>query len=206
VIDGGFDESVLRDNASEMPYDCHHRTNQRDLVEVTSAGVFNALSALADLIATPGESNQLGLKALGAGHTIDLDTTLIRIFTEFGRKPGPNTSPDGEPVASSGREHFSDATWMILIGGPVTRRGILGSITTDDGPETAEIHDPLTATDVYAALLLAAGVDPFASDNLTSGDDFSPFILAEGTSTVTLRRRLKEQVLDVVPFGFKAIL
>jgi hypothetical protein len=204
VIDGGFETSALRDSDSGMPYDCHHRTNERDLVEVTSAGVFNALSALASLIATPGQSKLQ--KALGPAYSIDLDTTLIRIFTEFGRKPNATKDLDADPVASSGREHFSAATWMILIGGPVTKRGIVGSIRTTDGPETAEILDALTPTDVYAATLLAAGVDPFASDNLTSGDDFSPFMLAEGTSTATLRRRLKEQVLGVVPFGFKATL
>lgn len=204
VIDGGFEGGLLRDT-SEMPYDCHHRDGKRNLVEITSTGVFNALSALASLIAAPGPA-QLGQKALSPAFSIDLDTTLIRIFTEFGRKPNPGLSPDGDPIASSGRDHFSAATWMILIGGPVTRRGIQGSITTTDGPNTAAIDGALTPTDVYAALLLAAGIDPFASDNLTSGDDFSPLILSQGSATATLRRRLKEQVLGVVPLGFKLAL
>jgi hypothetical protein len=192
VMDGSFNDDVLRD-AADLPYDCHHRRGEKDLVEITSVGVFGALSALASLIAVPGHLYTLP--------TIDLDSTLIRIFTEFGREPNPGIyGGGGAAIASSGREHFGTATLMVLIGGPVTQRGIQGSITTAmSGLNTADVSDPLTPTDVYAALLLAAGVDPFASDNLTSGDNFSPLILDEGISPATLRMRLKEQVLGVAP-------
>jgi hypothetical protein len=201
VIDGSFDESQLRDT-SGMPYDCHHRPGARNLVEVTSVGVFQALHALAKIVAPPSQSMQILQKAIGPGYTIDLDQTLIRIFTEFGRRPDPTKQ---EPI-SSGRDHFAAANLMILIGGPVTKRGIQGSITTSGTATSAESYEALSPTDVHAAMLLAAGVDPFASDNFTSGDDFSEVVLANGASPGALRALLKEKVLGATPFGFKAQL
>jgi hypothetical protein len=201
VIDGGFGHASLRDG--NMPYDCHHRSGSKNGVEMTSANLFNALSALASIIAPPKGLDQIAQKGLEPFYTIDLDQTLIRIFTEFGREPSPGTNTDG-PFHSSGRDHFAAANLMVLIGGPVTQRSIHGSITTSGGATTAVPHEALSSTDVHAAMLLAAGVDPFASDNLTSGDDFSEIVLAGGTSSAAIRARLKEKVLGATPFGFKA--
>jgi hypothetical protein len=87
---------------------------------------------------------------------------------------------------------------MLLIGGPVKSRGIQGYIDLKDGdPKTAVAYDALSATDTYAAMLMAAGVDPFASDNLTTGDDFSDVITSGGASQDQIRARLKEKVLGV---------
>lgn len=191
VVDGGIDHGGLRD--SGFPYDGHHRNGRLNVVEMTSAHLFNLCQSLAAVIHEPGQSIGLG-SGQGATSTINLNDTLIRIFTEFGRDPSPNTGGD-EDYASCGREHFPAANFQIMIGGPVAHRGLQGWVGFEDqNPLSAVPHEALTPTDVYAAMLMAAGVDPFSSENLTTGDHFSEVVLADGPGTNSIRTNLLERV------------
>ena len=187
VVDGGLNQGGLRD--SGFPYDGHRR-DSKNVVEMTSAHLFNLSNSLEQVIAQPGESS--------AGK-IDLDNTIVRIFSEFGRDPSPNTAVvDNYP--SCGREHFPYANFQILIGGPVTHRGLQGWVGFEgNNPNSAVAHEALSATDVWAAMLMAGGVDPFASENLTTGDDFSNVITATATKESEIRSSLLEKV-----FGYSS--
>lgn len=164
-----FDRGLVAANA-DSPYDTH---NPYKHVEVTSTNLFNLLSHLAGHIdPTPGADP----------NKINLDTTMIVINTEFTRTPNKS---------GSGRDHWPDGFVSVLIGGPITSRGIAGGLNSSSLVVGGTDFSP---TDVYGAVLLAAGIDPFEPEN---------FGVAEFTANVNdgteggTRTNLKQKVLGV---------
>lgn len=157
VIDGGLKAAL-----SGGGYDTHNDFHS----SLTSTNLWNVLATLRQLIDT-GE--------------LDLDSTLIVLTTEFGRTPYRSGGGQPSPL-SDGRDHWPQGYVSALIGGPLKSRRILGRILDGNlsGGSAAEngIADPgnvFNATDVRAAALLAAGIDPFA-EGLFGGADVSiPF-------------------------------
>lgn len=199
VIDGGLPDSLLRNSGT--PYDAHNNApgKSRNVVETTSVHLFNLLQSLAAVI--QGPENTLASKALASpsGPKIDLDDTIVLIHSEFNRTPNPGTGVNGNGYAYAGREHFPAATVALLIGGPVTERGIFGGIElVDNDPNTARATTPLSPTDVHAGAMLAAGIDPIDPDNFTVGDDFSNQVNPGGNAYADeIRMHLKQKVLGV---------
>jgi hypothetical protein len=148
-------------------------THQSFHASVTSTNLWNVLATLRQLI----DADEL-----------DLDSTLIVLTTEFGRTP--YRSDRGLPAAdSNGRDHWPQGYVNVLIGGPVRSRRIIGRILDGDltGGSAAEngYADPISltnATDMKAAVLLAAGIDPFA-EGLFGGADVSNPVIGDNVAT-----------------------
>ncbi|HKA53463.1 MAG TPA: DUF1501 domain-containing protein [Candidatus Binatia bacterium] len=132
---------------------------------MTSTNLWNTPQTLADLIndpAAPPDPNKL-----------NLSDTLVIINTEFGRTPFKSLggSPD---VTSKGRDHWPQAYVNVLIGGPITTRGVVGSIS--DAADLGGVADiTYSPTDVRAAALVAAGINPFESETFAVGQLSAPF-------------------------------
>jgi hypothetical protein len=158
-------------------YDTHSSVHS----SVTATNLWNVLATLRQLI----DSNAL-----------DLNTTLIVLTTEFGRTPYRSSGGVPDP-ASSGRDHWPQGFTNVLVGGPIRSRRILGRIKDGDishGGAAAEngvadAANVFNATDVRAAVLLAAGIDPFA-DGLFGGADVSPSLVAIGDNVATSKNIL----------------
>jgi uncharacterized protein DUF1501 len=155
-------------------YDTHAMKHS----SVTATNLWNVLATLRQLV----DSDQL-----------NLDTTLIVLTTEFGRTP--YRSSGGAPdLGSNGRDHWPQGFVNVLIGGPVRTRRILGRIQDGDispgglasNNGIAYPDNVYNATDVRAAVLLAAGINPFA-DGLFGGGDVSLSLRASGDNVATDR-------------------
>lgn len=97
---------------------------------------------------------------------LNLDETMVIVRSEFGRywsgQPNPN-----------GTNHWPAGYCTLLIGGPIEAPGLAGSLQ-DAGDDAADdlvaIGGPsgkgFSPTDLRAATLLAAGIDPFDPDCL----------------------------------------
>jgi hypothetical protein len=101
---------------------------------------------------------------------VSLADTLVILRTEFGRTP---------TTGGSGRDHWPQGYVNTLIGGPVGSRAIAGSIGFAGGdrgqaiPNSALPASPrnrFTPTEFHAAVLMAAGIFPFESENFGIGD------------------------------------
>jgi uncharacterized protein (DUF1501 family) len=154
-------------------YDTHNSVHS----SVTATNLWNVLATLRQLI--------------DAG-TLDLNTTLIVLTTEFGRTPYRSAGGTAN-AGSNGRDHWPQGFVNVLIGGPIQSRHVLGRILDGDltGGPTADngIADPMdvyNATDVRAAALLAGGIDPFAN-GIFGGADVSRSLLAVGDNIATAR-------------------
>lgn len=182
VVDDGFSKGSMRD--SNMAYDLHGN-NDVSVTEMTSAHLFNMAKSLESIISDGG----IGLSA-GISDMISLDDTLVVIHSEFNRTPNADSD-------TFGRQHFPSANIAILIGGPVTSRGIKGHIGLIDGVhESAAVEKACSPTDIHAAVMMAAGVDPMHPDSFTTGDDFSSEISPGGaTNASAIRENLYEKVL-----------
>ena len=159
-------------------YDTHGNGTQLHLLR-TSANMYNVLHHLAEII-HHSTDNPSG--------TLNLNDTMIVINTEFGRTPNIN--------ANNGRDHWPGGYVTTFIGGPITGGpSIRGAI---DGSGFTEAEHRYSATDMRGALLLAAGVDPFAEGNFRFGD-FSDAIKSNpGIGTdADIRDRLKSRILGV---------
>jgi uncharacterized protein (DUF1501 family) len=167
-----FDGGITGPGMGLRSYDTH--PGPADHVTVVSSNVFNVCSGLAAQI-----------DATGTDPTkLNLNDTMVLINTEFGRTP--NVGVIG------GRDHWPYGYASILIGGPITSRGIEGTVDSAGFPPAAV----LSPTDVHGAVLLAAGVDPFAPENFGVGDFTTPSINSDGTEQGT-RLNLKTKVLGV---------
>jgi uncharacterized protein (DUF1501 family) len=145
---------------------------------VTATNLWNILATLRQLI----DSGEL-----------DLNATLIVLTTEFGRTP--YRSSGGAPNSdSNGRDHWPQGFVNVLIGGPIRSRRILGRILDGDiSPRglardngVADPNDVFNPTDVRAAVLLAAGINPFA-EGLFGGADVSRSLQTTGDNVATAR-------------------
>ena len=115
--------------------------------------LWNSLSTLAGLLHRP---------AIGVTpdpNKVNLNDTLVVLNTEFGRTPAVGTS--------GGRDHFPEGYVNVLIGGPIPASGIAGQLDRNGFAVTNNCYTP---TDLHAALLMAAGIDPFADENFGVGD------------------------------------
>ena len=102
-----------------------------------------------------------------------LETTLVVVSTEFGRKPGVNPN--------KGRDHHPDGFTCLLAGAGVRSGQIYGS-TTRDGQAAAD--DVLEVSDFNATIAWALGIDPAFEEKSASG---RPFKLANsGTARTEL--------------------
>ena len=212
VFDGGLHSpdtaAFLKD--SDTPYDTHTGRDDMDCVEMTSVHLFNLCQSLGAIIGNSSNGGFAGLYAGpgGASPTISLDDTLILIRTEFNRTPSPGVSEPIEPgeFNYAGRNHFGQATAAILIGGPVTDRGIQGGIALSDGnPLSAEATDALSTTDLVAATLLAGGVDALHPDNFLVTDGFSSGINHDGDASADqVRSNLLAKVFGHAP-GYSSL-
>jgi len=164
-----FDGGITGPGGFFRSYDTH----PDDHITVTSSNVFNVCSGLAAQIDATGTDPA----------KINLDDTMIVINTEFGRTP--------DVGVIGGRDHWPYGYASVLIGGPISSRAIEGSVdATGISPGAV-----LSPTDVHGAVLLAAGIDPFASENFGVAEFTTPLI-SDGTEQGT-RLNLKTKVLGV---------
>lgn len=166
ILDGGIANS----------YDTHGR----DHLLTTNANFYNLSYYLSQLIKHP-LNNPNG--------PIDLDETLIVISSEFGRTNSINAT-------NFGRDHWPYGYATLLIGGPipVSSSSIQGAIGKADGV-TLPIYR-YSPADIRGAMLLAAGVDPFAAGNFRFGD-FSEAICSGISTEAAIRDRLRSVILGV---------
>ena len=167
-------------------YDTHPESEHARL---TSFNLHALLSAVRDAVTAPS----------GGSPRINLDDTLIVLNTEFGRTP--YVGLDG------GRDHHPEGYVMCLLGGPIGRMeggtpranaGVGGAmdaagLTID---EFAGSFLGLTPTDVMAAVLLAAGINPREPEVFAAGD-FSSGVSSAGDSDQTTMQRLASRVLGI---------
>jgi hypothetical protein len=163
VMDGG----VRREPNANSPYDTHYEHH----VEINSSNVFNLCSLLAAQIDATDPTK------------LNLDNVLIVIHAEFGRTPTVG--------GASGRDHWPYGFVSTLIGGPITTRGILGHLDGATSMPTA--GNDYSPTDVHGGVLLAAGIDPFASENFGVFEFTTPNI-SDGTEAGS-RTNLKTKIL-----------
>ena len=134
-------------NASGAGYDTHDYH-----VRESSRNVVHTMRLLTESINAPGEVDP---------RKLDLDRHLVLLSTEFGRTPYPEF---GKPL---GLDHWPFGYVVVLIGGPVRpeQAGVAGAI----GP-TGNATSGFTPGELRAALLLAQGIWPFASESFAVGD------------------------------------
>lgn len=149
VIDGGIEP-----RAGLLPYDVHSLQHAQD----TGTNLWNVLSSLAEIINPPGMSNP---------NKLNLSETLVVITTEFGRTPFKSFL-DTPNLSSLGRDHWPQGFATVLMGGPITVRGVAGSF--DEGPDMSAIaNNSYSQTDFHSAALVAAGIDPFETEGFAVG-------------------------------------
>jgi hypothetical protein len=90
-----------------------------------------------------------------------LDSTLVVVSTEFGRKPEVNPN--------RGRDHHPDGFTCLMAGAGVKAGQIYGS-TTKDGKHAEE--NVLDVTDFNASIAWRLGIDPGLEENSSSGRPF----------------------------------
>lgn len=157
-------------------YDTHGNGTQLHLLH-TSANLYDVLHHLSAIIHHPVNN---------PGGTLDLDTTMVVINTDFGRTPDIN--------GNNGRDHWPQGYVTILIGGPLAGGAtIRGSIDASGYTKTAYRYSP---TDMRGAVLLAAGIDPFAEGNFRFAD-FSDTLKSGLATEAQIRDRLRTHILGV---------
>ena len=90
-----------------------------------------------------------------------LDSTLVVVSTEFGRKPDVNPN--------AGRDHHPDGFTCLMAGAGVKAGQIYGT-TTPDGKHAGE--EVLEVTDFNASIAWRLGIDPSLEENSASGRPF----------------------------------
>jgi len=171
------------DSGLARDYDTHGEApNPYRHVLATCANQFDTLKHLADNI-FHATDNPNGL--------LNLNETMVVITTEFGRSNDVSTT--------KGREHHPSGYVTVLIGGPIPVNNgakIGGGIEGADG-ETKTLYR-YWPTDVRGAMLLAAGIDPFASPGNFRENDFSPALLGNTDgSQQQIKNKLKELILGL---------
>lgn len=157
-------------------YDTHGDGTSLHLLN-TNANIYNVMHHLADIIHHPINN---------PGGTVSLDDTMVIINTDFNRTPGIN--------GNNGRDHWPFGCLTFMIGGPINGGpSIRGSINNTGYTDTDYRY---SATDMRAAVLLAAGIDPFAEANFRVSD-FSPALMRGIATEGQIRDRLKGDILGV---------
>lgn len=148
VVDGGIR------GTTGGGYDVHSIGNYPAMF----TNLWNTMSELASLMhrPAPGVTPDTG--------KINLNDTVVYLNTEFGRTPALGVS--------GARDHWPDGYVTVLIGGPVVS-GTAGALDNNGDPVISNVVTPVfpfASTDVHAALLLLAGIDPFDDANFGVGD------------------------------------
>jgi uncharacterized protein (DUF1501 family) len=174
------------DNGRAGTYDTHGvgGTNHLHVLN-TCANFYDLLKHLADIIHHP-TNNPTG--------TLNLDDTMVVINTEFGRTTYVN--------GNNARDHWPWGYVSTIIGGPIPAgagasiQGAIERSGTDEG-KTVAAHR-YTPTDVRGAILLAAGIDPFANGNFRVSDFSAALTAGIGVNAeVDIRNRLKGMILGL---------
>ncbi|APR83110.1 Hypothetical protein A7982_08459 [Minicystis rosea] len=121
-----------------------------------------------------------GIHKVIASGAIDLDDTLVFIHSEFGRH---QSSPNSNGVVGNGTEHNPEGYPVLLLGGPITTRGIAGILTGPANPFGIAVGDGVYGvTAVRAAVSLAAGIDPWQADMYSQSEDWFGLYLSQFTT------------------------
>jgi hypothetical protein len=80
----------------------------------------------------------------------------------------------------------------VLIGGPITQPAVVGRIDDTSGEATSDVYNP---SDVKAAVLLSAGIFPFA-ENLFRLGDISSGLRVPGSEPETAKN-IRRTILGV---------
>ena len=91
-----------------------------------------------------------------------LESTLVVVSTEFGRKPGINPN--------NGRDHHPDGFTCLLAGAGVKAGQVYGT-TTKDGQHADD--QVLDVTDFNATIAWRLGIDPAREEQSSSGQPFT---------------------------------
>lgn len=148
VVDGGIRPTT------GGGYDVHGLGNYPAMF----TNLWNTMSELASLMHRPGP----GVTPDPA--KINLNDTIVYLNTEFGRTP--------VPAPGAARDHWPDGYVTVLIGGPIVS-GTAGALDNNGDPVISTGATPVfpyASTDVHAALLMLAGIDPFDDANFGVGD------------------------------------
>jgi hypothetical protein len=148
VVDGGIRPTT------GGGYDVHSLSNYPAMF----TNLWNTMSELASLLHRPAP----GVTPDPA--KINLNDTIVYLNTEFGRTP--------MPAMGAARDHWPDGYVTVLIGGPVVS-GTAGALDDNGEPVYSPTGTPVfphLSTDVHAALLMLAGIDPFDDANFGVGD------------------------------------
>ncbi len=182
IVDGGMDNIGFA-------YDVHSDPSSPQ-VQATSSHLWGLLSSLASVIRDPANPTPTD------SQKIDLNETVIVIKTEFGRTPFKSLG--GTPNALfNGRDHWPEGYVNVIIGGPINTAGVVGSISDGQGSTTvgiAEAGHTYKPEDVQCAVLLAAGIDPFADGNFQQGE-LTPSL--QGTNHDATRENIRQVLLGV---------
>jgi len=129
------------DSGVHSTYDTHDGTEDEDSYYATlqAGNLWSTLDEVAALIDS------------GA---LDLDDTLVVFNTEFGRKD-----------QTTGSNHHPDGYGVMCLGGPVGLDGSSGVSGAFDEDDVVATHTHANPTALRVAVLAAAGIDPFHSDN-----------------------------------------
>lgn len=133
----------------------------------------HTLGLLADIINKPDEHDP---------GKLNLDDTLIVISTEFGRSPAIQPGLDG-------LNHWPHAYVAVLLGGPVDRPAVIGSIDPDNGAA----REYAAPAELRAAVSLALGIYPFDRGGL------DPASVRDAPDAGTALRDLSSRILGVDP-------
>lgn len=173
----------LRNLGGSQPcYDTHGSLISSDFeaVQAPLSNLYNLFSALNAVIDPTGQDSS----------KINLDDTMIVLTTEFGRRAIPSTRANG----LTGREHNAYGYLNTLIGGPISsnNNGSAGWLESSGSPK----DDWYSPADFRAAVLLAAGVDPF-SPEVFGTTDSGPSIFNAGGDEEANTVEIANQILGV---------
>lgn len=145
--------------------------------------LWNAMSELAAVLHRPAAG------VTPDPNKINLNDTVVLLNTEFGRTP--------EAGGSGGRDHWPKGYVNVILGGPVVQ-GVAGELDADGLAVTrggaSPVH-PYSAADVHAAMLMAAGIDPFDSFNFGVGDMGDGVRADGGGAEHGVARAIRRQIL-----------
>jgi uncharacterized protein (DUF1501 family) len=148
----------------------------------TCANYFDTLKHLADNIYDP---------TINPTGQLNLDNTMVVLTTEFGRT---------STIVNTGRDHNPQGYVAVIIGGrPATSPSVGGAIDANGNTVAEYKYSP---ADLRGAILLAAGIDPFAAPGNFRESDFSDALKAGVTGTgatyqAGIRNNLKRLILGL---------
>lgn len=148
------------DGGVEANYDRHHGTGYslNENAEIQAGNLWNVCDAI----------------AAAAEDGLDLDETIVVLTTEFGRSHKQAGSTTG--ITRTGTEHFYEGYAVAVLGGPIAAAGFTGDLSDHTAPSAT-----LQPSDLRAAMLVAAGIDPMSGDCFTN-DDLHVAAAAAGTN------------------------